>query len=137
MLYRIHQRLLVDSKNNVQIEGGEGCVHTLDMVSKENRAILLQVGAISIVQAPPLSTFTHWAGRARKLDELGIDTIGFITMKPGDVAYAIRASLDVEEDQETFDHKVENLTAAVFRWQGEIRQFLGIDSARVKRCCGN
>ena len=80
MLYRIHQRLLVNSKHGTFVEAGPGCVHALGMVSKKTIALLLQGGAISIVQAPPLGIFTGWKGRARKLDSLGIDTIGFITM---------------------------------------------------------
>jgi len=135
MLYRIHQRLLINSKKGTFIEPGG--VHCLKRVNKATVALLLAQGSISLVQAPPLETFTGWGGRARKLASLGIDTIAFITMTPRDIAYAIRDSLRREtETQERFDEKVTKLAAAVDRWQGEIRQYLGIDSARVRRCCG-
>lgn len=133
-LYRIHQRLLVDSAKGIFVEGGEGCVHSLDMIGKGKRAILLRVGAISIVQAPPLDTFDHWRGKARMLESLGIDTIGFITMAAQNVAYAIRAAHRKEdEDQGAFDAKVEKLALAVERWQHEIRGYLGIGIAKTRR----
>ena len=134
MLYRIHDKILIDSRNGVFLEGGEGCVHTLSMLGASVRQALLKVGAISELQAPPLSVFTGWAGRARKLEELGIDTIGFVTMDAHDVAYAIRASVRKEGDeQETFDQKVDKLALAVQRWQAEIEENLGIGSADVRR----
>jgi hypothetical protein len=103
-------------------------------LSKDKVAILLQVGAISLVQAPPLETFSGWQGRAAKLDSLGIDTVAFITMDSRDVAYAIRASVrKEEEDQATFDEKTDRLALAVTRWQGEIKQLLGIGGATVRR----
>jgi len=134
MLYRIHQKLLIDQAGGVFIEGGDGCVHTLSMLSANTHKALLTTGAISEVQAPPLVTFWGDGGRASKLADLGIDTIAFVTMKPCDVAYAIRASLRKEdEDQETFNQRVDKLALAVERWQGEIKSYLGIDSARVRR----
>lgn len=126
-LYRIHQRLLVNRKAGTFVEPGGAC--TLDMIGKDKIKLLLDIGAISLVRAPPLSVFTHWRGRAAKLAELGIDTIGFVTMDARDVAYAIRASVTDDVDQ----GKVDRLTLAVERWQGEIRKYLGIDSARVRR----
>lgn len=133
-LYRVHERLLVDRANGVFVEGGPGCVSTLSMVSKRAIGILLANGAISEVQAPPLAVFTGWRGRARELDALGIDTIAFITMDARDVAYAMRARRRREdEEQEEFDRKVGKLAQAVERWQCEIREFLGIDDADVRR----
>ncbi len=109
----------------------------MSMVKSSTIKLLLAQGTISPVQAPPLDTFTHWQGRAKKLAELGIDTIAFIAMTPRDVAYAIRASLHKEtETQEELNAKVDKLTPAVDRWQREIRQYLGIESAKTKRCCG-
>jgi len=137
MLYRIHQKLLVNATDGLFIQGGDGCIHDLGMLGSDKVERLVQIGAISEVQAPPLETFTGWAGRARKLtDELGIDTIGFIQMDARDIAYAIRASVrkeDSDEDQETFDRKVDQLALAVQRWQGEIKTFLGIGGVAEAR----
>lgn len=134
-LYRIHQRLLINRKQGTFIEPNG--VHRLNTVKPATIRLLLAQGTISPVQAPPLDTFTHWQGRAKKLAELGIDTIAFITMTPRDVAYAIRASLHKEtETQEELSIKVDKLTPAVDRWQREIRQYLGINGAQVRRCCG-
>lgn len=135
MLYRIHQKLLIDHNDGTFIEGGDGCVHALSMLSGKTRKALLRTGAISEVQAPPLSVF--WGddtSRTRKLADLGIDTIGFVTMEARDIAYAIRASVRKEtEDQETFNRKADKLALAVERWQAEIRDYLGIGSARIRR----
>ena len=128
MLYRIHQRLIVNAKQGLCIDGGEGVTHTLGMVGKDKIAVLLRTGAISLVQAPPLATFEGWVGRARKLDELGIDTVAFVTLPARDVAYAIRASVGNVEGS-----KVDQLTRAVERWQAEIKEYLGIGSAHVRR----
>jgi hypothetical protein len=134
MLYRVHQRLLIDSQEGRFIEGGEGCTHTLSTLNTNAIKALLKMGAISEVQAPPLETFTGWAGRAKKLGELGIDTIGFITTPAHDIAFAIRANVrKEEEDQETFDVKVDKLTLAVERWQREIKTVLDIGDARTRR----
>lgn len=134
MLYRVHQKLLVNSTDGTMIGGSPDCVHALPMLGKDKIAVLLRIGAISEVQAPPLSVFTNWAGRARKLDELGIDTIGFIQMDAHDIAYSIRASVRREtESQEDFNRKVDKLALAVARWQGEIRQYLGIGSVNESR----
>ena len=134
MLYRIHQKLLIDS-SVVFIEGGGGCVHALSMLSAKTRKALLDTGAISKVQAPPLSVF--WGegkSRTSKMAALGIDTVAFVTMEARDVAYAIRASVRKEdEDQETFNRKADKLALAVERWQAEIRDYLGIGSARIRR----
>jgi len=134
MLYRIHQKLLID-RSGVFVEGGGGCVHALSMLSGKTIKALLRTGAISEVQAPPLEVF--WgerAGRTRKMAELGIDTIGFVTMEARDVAYAIRASARKEgEAQETFNQKADKLALAVERWQAEIRDYLEIGSAGLRR----
>lgn len=133
MLYRIHQKLLISDDRF--IDGGGGCVHALSMLSAKTRKTLLRTGAISEVQAPPLSVF--WGNdtsRTRKLAELGIDAIGFVTMEARDIAYAIRASVrKKDEDQETFNRKADKLAFAVERWQAEIRDYLGIGSARIRR----
>lgn len=126
MLYRIHQKVLV---GDTFIVGGEGCVHALPALSRRVLDALLANGTISEVQAPPLSVFDGWAGRARKLDSLGIDTIGFIQMDARDVAYAIRASVSGDVDPD----RVDKLALAVERWQGEIKDHLGIGSAQERR----
>jgi len=135
MLYRIHQKLLIDHNDGAFIEGGNGCVHSLSMLSARTRQALLDTGAISEVQAPPLTVFWgEGTSRTRKLADLGIDTVGFVTMGAKDVAYAIRASVRKEdEDQETFNRKADKLALAVERWQAEIRDYLGIGSAEIKR----
>lgn len=132
-LYRIHQRLLLNASQGLCLQGGEGVVHSLSSVSADHITALLKTGAISLVQAPPLDTFTGWVGRARKLDSLGIDTIGFVTMKPRDIAYSIRASVDTGSEQEAFDQRVDQLALAVERWQREIKNYLGIGSAYIRR----
>ena len=128
MLYRIHSRLVVNAKQGLCIDGGEGVTHTLGMVGKDKIAVLLRTGAISLVQAPPLDTFEGWAGRARKLGDLGIDTVAFVTLPAQDVAYAIRASVGSTEKS-----KVDQLALAVERWQAEIKGYLGIGSVKVRR----
>lgn len=133
-LYRIHQRLLINSKEGLCIPGGEGMVHTLSMISKDHIGALLATGAISLVQAPDLNTFDGWEGKARMLGELGIDTVGFVSLTARDVAYAIRAAHRKEDESAVdFDHKVDKLAVAVERWQHEIRDLLGIGSAYVRR----
>jgi len=133
-LYRIHQRLLINSKEGLCIPGGEGMVHTLSMLGKNTIAALLDTGAISLVQAPPLETFNGWESKARMLGELGIDTVGFVSMGARDVAYAIRAARRKEgTDAARFDRQVDKLAVAVERWQREIRDYLGIGSAYVRR----
>lgn len=134
MLYRIHERLLVNRKNGTYIAAGEGKVHALPMVSASAIQVLLRTGAISEVQAPPLDVFTGWRGRARVLDRLGIDTVAFVSMDAHDVAYAMRAALRRSETpQEDFDERVDKLARAVERWQCEIKGYLGIDGAEVRR----
>jgi len=133
MLYRIHQKLLIDQRGGVFVEGGNGCVHSLSMLSTKTRKALLRTGAISEVQAPPLTVFWGDGGRARKLAELGIDTIGFVTMGAKDVAYAIRASIRAPDDDGRFNERVDKLALAVERWQSEIRDYLEIGSARIRR----
>jgi len=133
MLYRIHQKLLIDQAGGVFIEGGNGCVHSLSMLSAKTRQALLRTGAISEVQAPPLAVVWSDTGRTRKLADLGIDTIAFVTMEARDVAYAIRASIRAPGDDERFNERVDKLALAVQRWQSEIRDYLGIGSARIRR----
>ena len=129
MLYRIHQKLLVNASDGLMVGGSPNCVHSLGMLGQDKIDLLIKLELISPVQAPPLSVFTGWSGRARKLDELGIDTVGFIQMDARDVAYSIRASVRKEgEDQETFNRKVDKLALAVQRWQGEVCEYLGIGS---------
>lgn len=133
-LYRIHQRLLINSKEGLCIPGGEGMVHTLSMISKDHIGALLATGAISLVQAPDLDTFDGWEGKAKMLRELGIDTVGFVSLTARDVAYAIRAAHRKEDESAVdFDRKVDKLAVAVERWQHEIRDLLGIGSAYVRR----
>jgi len=129
MLYRIHQKLLVNHRQSLFIE--RGCVHPLPMLGTATRQALLKTGTISEVQAPPLSVFWGEQGRTRKLADLGIDTIGFVTMEARDIAYAIRASVRKEGDD--FDRKVDKLALAVERWQDEIKDYLGIGSAEIRR----
>ncbi len=134
MLYRIHQRLLIDSARGLCIPGGEGMVHTLSTLGKDKIAVLLKVGAISLVQAPPLDTFSGWGAKHRMLGALGIDTVGLVSMEARDVAYAICASKRrAGTSEERFAEKVEKLAIAVERWQSEIRELLGIGSAYVRR----
>jgi len=133
MLYRIHQKLLIDHNDGAFIEGGNGCVHSLSMLSARTRKALLDTGAISEVQAPPLTVFWGEGGRACKLADLGIDTIGFVTMGAKDVAYAIRASIRAPGDDDRFNERVDKLALAIERWQAEIRDYLGIGSAEIKR----
>ena len=59
-LYRIHERLVVDAARGICIDGGEGAIHPLGTLGKDAIATLLKVGAISLVQAPPLETFSGW-----------------------------------------------------------------------------
>jgi hypothetical protein len=104
------------------------------MVSANSIAALLKVGAISLVQAPSLDTFEGWAGKAKMLGELGIDTVGLVSMEARDVAYAIRAARrkpGVSDGK--FQEQVDKLCVAVERWQQEIRGLLGIGSAYVRR----
>ena len=134
MLYRIHDRLLVDSRNGTFIEPGEGCVHPLGMIGKAAIAMLLNSGAISLVEAPPLDVFTGWSGRARTLGALGIDTVGLVVMDARDVSYAICASKRGEtQTQEAFNVRVDKLAIAVTRWQYEIKEALGIGDALTRR----
>ena len=134
MLYRVHQKLLVNESEGLMVGGSPDCVHSLGMLGQNKIDLLVRIGAISPVQVPPLSVFTGWGGRARKLNELGIDTIGFIQMDARDIAYSIRASVCKEgESQETFNLKVEKLELAVRRWQREIEQYLGIGSVNESR----
>ncbi len=132
VLYRIHHRLLLNIAHGRYLQ--RGCVHPLGTIRPDVIALLLAQGAISVVHAPTLDAFTGWKGREKKLSELGIDTIGFVTMEPRDIAYAIKATTrNPDTDQETFDERVDKLAIAVERWQHEIKEALGIGDATGRR----
>lgn len=124
MLYRIHDRLLVNSKRGIVIEGGEGRVHCLDGISKATIGILLSQGNISIVSAPPLNTFWGWELRAKRLEEARIDTLKFLIMSVEQVIKAMHSD-EVEDWQPDL----------VDEWQEEIKSYLGIDNT-AKTICG-
>ena len=68
------------------------------------------------------------------LDELGSDSIAFVSMDARDVAYSIRAMKRRDEmTQAQFNEQVDKLAVAVRRWQHEIRNLIGIGSAYVRR----
>lgn len=116
LLYRIHSRLLVNARKGVYIDGGPGAVNCLDGMAKKTIEILITCGAISPVRAPTLGDLPGWTVRAKRLQEAGYDTIGFVLAKSDDVIDATR-----DEDMRDWSHQ------NVKKWQHEVRSYLGFD----------
>ena len=120
MLYRIHSDLLVNSEKGEFIRGCEGCVSCLDGIGKDKIAILLQVSAISLVRAPPLSAFPGWKTRAERLMSVDIDTVKFLEMEASDI-------VETATDVTMKDWRVD----LVEEWQEEVKARLGIGHMSV------
>ncbi len=116
LLYRIHDRLLVNSRKGEFIEGGPGAVNCLDGIAKKTIKILIERGAISPVRAPALDDLPGWTTRAERLQEAGYDTIGFVLAEPD-------AVIDATRNDDMRDWLRQNIE----RWQHEIRGYLGFD----------
>lgn len=116
-LYRIHDRLLVNSKKGEFIEGGPGVVSDLSMISQGHIDVLISGGAISEVKAPPLDELPGWTLRAERLARAGYDAAGFLLGSPDDIIAATR------------EKGVRNWKDWQVRiWQEELKGYLLIDS---------
>lgn len=115
MLYRIHQKLLVNSAKGEFIEGGPGQVSDLSMIGADKRAILLQIGVITPVHAPDLGVFPGWELRAERLMDAGIDAIEFVRCTAEEI-------VELTHNEEVGDWH----PTTVEEWQDDVRAYLGI-----------
>jgi len=73
-LYRVRKRL---DKGGRAIN--PGTFTRLEWLSGQNAAVLVSVGAVAEVGAPPLAVIPGWKSRSGKLEEVGIvDVVQFI-----------------------------------------------------------
>ena len=123
MLYRIHQRLLVNASQGVFIDGGEGVVHDLECIGADKRAILLDIGAVTPVFAAPFSEmFPAWKVRTERLEAAQIGPIDFLQMKPEAICNAVEAATDVRWSP-----------SVVAEWQEDVKARLGIGKVAKSR----
>lgn len=125
MLYRIHERLLVNATQGVFIDGGEGVVHNLECIGADKRAVLLSIGVVSPVFAAPFSEmFPAWKIRTERLEEAHIEPIGFLEMEPEAICDAVEAATDPP---------IKWKPALVAEWQEDVKARLGIGKVAKPR----
>ena len=116
MLYRIHQRLLVNSRDGIFIDGGEGVVHDLECIGADKRAILLDIGAVTPVFAAPFSEmFPAWKVRTERLKAANIGPIDFLEMEPQAICDAVEAATEIKWQP-----------GLVTEWKSDVKARLGI-----------
>lgn len=86
--------------------------------NKKTVKILIRVGALAPVSAPPLRVLSGWSLRADRLGDAGIDAIKFLEMGNDEIAEKIDAN-----------------PRAVAKWRADLKGQLGLgnSSARKRR----
>lgn len=88
-----------------------GDVVSGDKFKDTSLPILVRVGALSPVSAPPLDTFPGWKLRAERFTEAGYDAIGIL-----------------KTDDETLAEAIGSNIQSIQRWRAELEGYLGLDA---------
>lgn len=102
-LFRVLKRL---SRNDQIIEVGE--VTDLGWLREEQQQILVDVKAVSLLEAPPLQELPGWKRRAARFRKIGI----------------IKADEFLEGEPEELSQELRIKETTIRRWQQEVRGWL-------------